>query len=73
MFANIYVIIFRNWIFSDEGKIPAAFVSTLKKLGSGYINGTRVALGKSPCLRSTVNLEKIIKFLNFLYHSPFAL
>ena len=30
---------------SEEGKIPPAFISTLKKLASGYINGTRVALG----------------------------
>lgn len=29
----------------EDGKIPPAFISTLKKLSSGYINGTRVALG----------------------------
>lgn len=32
-------------IFLDQGKIPLAMITTLKKLKSGYINGTRVALG----------------------------
>lgn len=29
----------------DEGKVPVPIVKTLKKLASGYINGTRVSLG----------------------------
>lgn len=29
----------------EDGKIPPPFVNTLRKLGSGYINGTRVILG----------------------------
>jgi len=29
----------------EEGKVPVPMVATLKKLDSGYINGTRVALG----------------------------
>ncbi|KAJ4450781.1 hypothetical protein ANN_02211 [Periplaneta americana] len=29
----------------DQGKIPLAMITTMKKLKSGYINGTRVALG----------------------------
>ena len=29
----------------EDGKIPSPFISTLRKLGSGYINGTRVILG----------------------------
>ncbi|XP_024889883.1 probable phosphorylase b kinase regulatory subunit alpha isoform X2 [Temnothorax curvispinosus] len=29
----------------DQGKIPLAMITTLKKLKSGYINGTRVSLG----------------------------
>nr|XP_018905270.1 PREDICTED: probable phosphorylase b kinase regulatory subunit alpha isoform X2 [Bemisia tabaci] len=29
----------------DEGKIPLAMITTMKKLKSGYINGTRVTLG----------------------------
>ncbi|CAH2091833.1 unnamed protein product [Euphydryas editha] len=29
----------------DQGKIPMAMVTTMKKLKSGYINGTRVTLG----------------------------
>ncbi|XP_075211551.1 putative phosphorylase b kinase regulatory subunit alpha isoform X2 [Lycorma delicatula] len=29
----------------DQGKIPLAMVTTMKKLKSGYINGTRVTLG----------------------------
>ena len=30
---------------TEEGRIPNPMVTTLKKLSSGYINGTRVALG----------------------------
>lgn len=33
----------RNFI--DQGKIPMAMITTMKKLKSGYINGTRVTLG----------------------------
>lgn len=29
----------------DQGKIPLAMITTMKKLKSGYINGTRVSLG----------------------------
>ncbi|CAB3256640.1 unnamed protein product [Arctia plantaginis] len=29
----------------DQGKIPMAMITTMKKLKSGYINGTRVTLG----------------------------
>ncbi|XP_025423580.1 probable phosphorylase b kinase regulatory subunit alpha isoform X1 [Sipha flava] len=31
--------------FVDQGKIPLAMITTIKKLKSGYINGTRVTLG----------------------------
>lgn len=31
--------------FTDQGKIPMAMITTMKKLKSGYINGTRVTLG----------------------------
>lgn len=30
-----------NFLFSDQGKIPLALLTTMKKLKSGYINGTR--------------------------------
>ncbi|KAH9640651.1 hypothetical protein HF086_000595 [Spodoptera exigua] len=30
---------------TDQGKIPMAMITTMKKLKSGYINGTRVTLG----------------------------
>ncbi|CAH2063466.1 unnamed protein product, partial [Iphiclides podalirius] len=30
---------------SDQGRIPMAMITTMKKLKSGYINGTRVTLG----------------------------
>ena len=33
-------------LFQDDGTIPVPMVNTLKKLKSGYINGTRVSLGK---------------------------
>ncbi|XP_074109095.1 putative phosphorylase b kinase regulatory subunit alpha isoform X2 [Cotesia typhae] len=32
-------------IHLDHGKIPLAMITTMKKLKSGYINGTRVSLG----------------------------
>lgn len=32
-------------IFLEQNKIPLAMVQTMKKLKSGYINGTRVMLG----------------------------
>lgn len=31
---------------TDNGKIPLAMIQTMKKLKSGYINGTRVMLGQ---------------------------
>ncbi|XP_075211553.1 putative phosphorylase b kinase regulatory subunit alpha isoform X4 [Lycorma delicatula] len=33
------------YTYLDQGKIPLAMVTTMKKLKSGYINGTRVTLG----------------------------
>lgn len=30
---------------TDHGRVPLAMVQTMKKLKSGYINGTRVMLG----------------------------
>jgi phosphorylase kinase alpha/beta subunit len=30
---------------SDQNRIPLAMIQTMKKLKSGYINGTRVMLG----------------------------
>lgn len=39
-----YTIIASNNML-DQGKLPLAMVSTMKKLKSGYINGTRVTLG----------------------------
>lgn len=45
----IYYIYFMLHIthgcISDQGKIPLAMITTMKKLKSGYINGTRVSLG----------------------------
>lgn len=32
-------------LLADQGKIPLAMITTMKKLKSGYINGTRVSLG----------------------------
>ncbi|KAG8296765.1 Phosphorylase b kinase regulatory subunit alpha [Homalodisca vitripennis] len=39
-----YVIVASDFL-DDQGKIPLAMVTTMKKLKSGYINGTRVTLG----------------------------
>jgi hypothetical protein len=52
---------------SEEGKIPAAFVSTLKKLGSGYINGTRVALGNN-CVHNSGSV--CFYFIFFMFYWP---
>lgn len=30
---------------TDHGRVPLAMIQTMKKLKSGYINGTRVMLG----------------------------
>ena len=40
--------LFENVLYptEDDGTIPVPMVNTLKKLKSGYINGTRVSLGK---------------------------
>ncbi|KAK8383654.1 hypothetical protein O3P69_015842 [Scylla paramamosain] len=48
--------------FLEDGKIPPAMISTLKKLNSGYINGTRVSLGKMQEFLNT----SCITSLNFL-------
>ncbi|XP_066948049.1 probable phosphorylase b kinase regulatory subunit alpha isoform X13 [Macrobrachium rosenbergii] len=47
----------------EDGKIPTAMISTLKKLKSGYINGTRVSLGKMQEFLNT----SCITSLNFLH------
>lgn len=39
---NVYL---NGTLFLDQGKIPMAMITTMKKLKSGYINGTRVTLG----------------------------
>lgn len=50
MFCVVYLFINVNfciWIIlhADHGRVPLAMVQTMKKLKSGYINGTRVMLG----------------------------
>ncbi|CAL4060069.1 unnamed protein product, partial [Meganyctiphanes norvegica] len=49
----------------EDGKIPTAMISTLKKLKSGYINGTRVSLGKMQEFLNT----SCITSLNFLHNT----
>ncbi|XP_061706140.1 probable phosphorylase b kinase regulatory subunit alpha isoform X3 [Cydia pomonella] len=39
------VVLTLNQTYLDQGKIPMAMITTMKKLKSGYINGTRVTLG----------------------------
>ncbi|XP_037802548.1 probable phosphorylase b kinase regulatory subunit alpha isoform X6 [Penaeus monodon] len=53
----------RTGFLDEDGKIPMAMVSTLKKIKSGYINGTRVALGKMQEFLNT----SCITSLNFLH------
>ncbi|XP_054267572.1 probable phosphorylase b kinase regulatory subunit alpha isoform X2 [Macrosteles quadrilineatus] len=45
MLGRPLVIMTLNSAYLDQGKIPLAMVTTMKKLKSGYINGTRVTLG----------------------------
>ncbi|XP_072403281.1 probable phosphorylase b kinase regulatory subunit alpha isoform X1 [Diabrotica undecimpunctata] len=40
---TISVVITKNHL--EDGKLPLAMITTMKKLKSGYINGTRVTLG----------------------------
>lgn len=51
-----FLCVFKQFIFcqnkfsyeiicADHGRVPLAMVQTMKKLKSGYINGTRVMLG----------------------------
>ncbi|CAG4940410.1 unnamed protein product [Colias eurytheme] len=39
------IVLALNEMNLDHGKIPMAMITTMKKLKSGYINGTRVTLG----------------------------
>ncbi|KAI5641946.1 glycosyl hydrolases family 15 domain-containing protein [Phthorimaea operculella] len=39
------VVLSLNQTYLDQGRIPMAMITTMKKLKSGYINGTRVTLG----------------------------
>nr|XP_037870704.1 probable phosphorylase b kinase regulatory subunit alpha isoform X2 [Bombyx mori] len=39
------VVLTLNKMHLDQGRIPMAMITTMKKLKSGYINGTRVTLG----------------------------
>uniref|UniRef100_A0A023F525 Phosphorylase b kinase regulatory subunit n=1 Tax=Triatoma infestans TaxID=30076 RepID=A0A023F525_TRIIF len=39
------VILTMKKIYLDQGKIPLAMITTMKKLKSGYISGTRVSFG----------------------------
>ncbi|XP_053600146.1 probable phosphorylase b kinase regulatory subunit alpha isoform X4 [Plodia interpunctella] len=39
------VVLTLNQTYLDQGRIPMAMITTMKKLKSGYINGTRVTLG----------------------------
>lgn len=48
--------------FTDQDKIPLAMIQTMRKLKSGYINGTRVMLGS---LKDFLNTSAITD-LSFL-------
>lgn len=50
------------YIFVDQDKIPLAMIQTMRKLKSGYINGTRVMLGN---LKDFLNTSAITD-LSFL-------
>ncbi|GFT16270.1 probable phosphorylase b kinase regulatory subunit alpha [Nephila pilipes] len=48
----------------EQDKVPLAMISTIKKLKSGYINGTRVALGTLEDFQST----SCVTSLSFLHN-----
>ncbi|GFQ89681.1 probable phosphorylase b kinase regulatory subunit alpha [Trichonephila clavata] len=50
--------------YLEHDKVPLAMISTIKKLKSGYINGTRVALGTLEDFQST----SCITSLSFLHN-----
>ncbi|CAL1283132.1 unnamed protein product [Larinioides sclopetarius] len=50
--------------YLEQDKVPLAMISTIKKLKSGYINGTRVALGTLEDFQST----SCITSLSFLHN-----
>ncbi|XP_063231052.1 probable phosphorylase b kinase regulatory subunit alpha [Bacillus rossius redtenbacheri] len=45
MLGRPLVVMAMKNVHLDQGKIPLAMITTMKKLKSGYINGTRVTLG----------------------------
>nr|XP_023025645.1 probable phosphorylase b kinase regulatory subunit alpha [Leptinotarsa decemlineata] len=57
---TITVVATKNHL--EDGKLPLAMITTMKKLNSGYINGTRVTLGNLNDFLST----SCITNLNFL-------
>lgn len=44
---------------SEDGRIPYAMITTMKKLKSGYINGTRVTLGNLNDFLSTSSIANL--------------
>ncbi|GFT16266.1 probable phosphorylase b kinase regulatory subunit alpha [Nephila pilipes] len=50
--------------YLEQDKVPLAMISTIKKLKSGYINGTRVALGTLEDFQST----SCVTSLSFLHN-----
>ncbi|KAK6641154.1 hypothetical protein RUM44_012863 [Polyplax serrata] len=53
------VIINLKNIHLDQGKIPMVMVTTIKKLKSGYINGTRVTFGNLSDFLTTSNITNL--------------
>ncbi|XP_063530574.1 probable phosphorylase b kinase regulatory subunit alpha isoform X2 [Cydia strobilella] len=57
------VVLTLNQTYLDQGKIPMAMITTMKKLKSGYINGTRVNLGQLGDFLSTSAITNLTSFL----------
>lgn len=47
--------------FLDDGKVPQAMITTMKKLNSGYINGTRYEKPLFSCMPMAERV--IVKFI----------
>ncbi|EEB10958.1 phosphorylase B kinase alpha, kpb1, putative [Pediculus humanus corporis] len=59
MLGRPLVILNLKNIHLDKGKIPLGMVTTIKKLKSGYINGTRVAFGNLNEFLTTSNITNL--------------
>ncbi|KAK0159634.1 hypothetical protein PV327_010728 [Microctonus hyperodae] len=59
MLGRPLVVMLLKSVHLDQDKIPLAMITTMKKLKSGYINGTRVSLGNLNDFLSTSSITNL--------------